>query len=77
MATRHRPPATRQRTRQSPPAPAGISAAALVALAQLVLGPVAIMPGALNRFVFVKVALVAAGAAVLRGAGRRRRQVAA
>lgn len=33
-------------------------------MALLLLGPIAIMPGALNRFVFIKVALVAAGAAV-------------
>ena len=37
-------------------------ALAVVALALLLLGPVVILPGALNRFVLVKVACVAAGA---------------
>jgi Flp pilus assembly protein TadD len=44
-----------------------------VALVLLLLGPVAILPGALDRFVFPKVALVAAGGAVAGWAGARGR----
>jgi hypothetical protein len=44
-----------------------------LAVALVVLGPVAIMPGALNRFVFIKVAVVAAGVAVALTCPRRGR----
>ena len=46
--------------RKTPP----IRPASVVALALLLIGPVAILPGALNRFVLVKVACVAAWAAI-------------
>ena len=51
------------RPRSAKPLPQQPSGLEVVAIALAMLGPVAIMPGALNRFVFVKVALVVVGCA--------------